>query len=291
MQIVISKMFNKIAIHASEKLKNKQEFINFINSIKNICDDIYFTEEAKKYFNGENYKTVNYKTCYDIFIIFGGDGSILKVVQKIKNFDNVFLPIAAGTLGFMSEIPPSEIEKTFFSIKKEYYDIDFRMLLDIKIIKDKKIKNHFTALNEALITKRSSGKLVSLDVFIDENYLTNYKSDGLILATPTGSTAYSLSCGGPILYPKFKAMILTPVAPHSFTHKPLIITEEKKILIKTSIDNRNATNLNIDGQIEVKIKNEDVVEIKKSEKILKFLRLKNECFFNTIKRKLNWGNR
>lgn len=229
------------------------------------------------------------KTAVDLLLVMGGDGTILSVVRSMREFDTKIFGINTGNLGFLSEIPPVQINKTLAKIFRGDYTIDHRLMLHVEVIRDKKVINKFHALNEATITQGVLARLINLRTKVNKRKLTTYHADGLIVSTPTGSTAYNLSAGGPVLYPSINAFILTPIAPHSFTQKPIVIPADKVIEI-TVEDERKQVNLTIDGQENTTLCCGDVVRIRR-DGVVKFVRLPSESFFSTLREKLDWGKK
>ena len=231
---------------------------------------------------------IDYSQHIDLFFDFGGDGTILRTVRQLQDFDTPLLGINFGTLGFLSEIRPGEVEKHLDEILDGKISIDERTLLDVTIQKKSKKKEHYRVLNEIVISQGSIARLMRVCTQIGGRRVTSYRADGLIVATPTGSTAYSLSAGGPIVYPSIPSLILTPIAPHSFTQKPIIIPDDRKIELFPQFS-QESTILTLDGQRTVTLDDGDIVVVEKSKETVKFARLKGEHFFKTIRGKLKWG--
>ena len=229
------------------------------------------------------------KTEVDLILVMGGDGTILRIVNQMKDMSTKFFGINMGHLGFLSEIPPVQIGKTLGRVFGGHYTVDKRMMIRIDLERNKKKIEKFHALNEVSITQGTLSRLIALKARVDGKKLANYKSDGLIISTPTGSTAYSLSAGGPILHPNVKAMIITPICPHSFTHKPIVLPDDKKVDITVASD-YSQMNLTIDGQQSMQLKHKDVIHIKR-DGIAEFIRLPNENYFQTLRNKLGWGSK
>lgn len=225
----------------------------------------------------------------DLILSMGGDGTILNVVQRLRSFNTSIFGINMGTLGFMSEIPPVRVTKTLRQILAGEYTLDRRFLLEAEVKRGGEVIKRFHALNEVVISQGTLARLISLRTKVDSRRLTTYHADGLIIATPTGSTAYSLSAGGPILYPSINGIVLTPIAPHSFTQKPIVIPDHKKISIKVKSDHKYI-NLTMDGQNSFALKYNDKVKIKRGN-VVNFVRLPNESFFETLRQKLHWGEK
>jgi NAD+ kinase len=229
------------------------------------------------------------KTEVEMLIVLGGDGTILSVVRSMRKFNTKIFGINIGRLGFLSEIPPVQINKTLARILRGDYTIDRRLMLDVEVIRNKKVMKKFHALNEAVISQGALARLINLRTKVNKKKLTTYHADGLIVATPTGSTAYSLSAGGPIVYPTLNTIIITPICPHSFAQKPIIIPDDKKIEIMVESKHKQI-NLSIDGQESARLEYKDEVHIRK-DGIAYFIRLPYESFFQTLREKLHWGEK
>ncbi len=232
--------------------------------------------------------TLSFKRKYDLLMTFGGDGSILRTVQYMENFNSLVLPINMGTLGFLMEFRPERLKEALKKFFEKDYKIEERILLRATVVRNGEKVFTKRALNDTVMARDALARMVKLKTTVDDRKFTTYVADGLIVATPTGSTAYSLSAGGPIVHPDFSAMVLTPISPHSFTQKPIIIPAEKKIKIHIGSKGERIY-LTIDGQMGFQLQDGDIVKIKKSSKILKFVRFSESTYFKTLRKKLNWG--
>ncbi len=227
------------------------------------------------------------KTKVDLILIMGGDGTILSVIRQMQKFNTPIFGINVGTLGFLSEIQPKDVGKALEKIFTGNYTIDHRPMVHVEIYRGRTVIEKMHALNEAVISHGNLARLINLKTTVDQRKLTTYHADGLIVATPTGSTAYSLSAGGPILYPSLGALILTPICPHSFTQKPIVIPDSKTIDIVVESRDRGIS-LTVDGQESVSLEYGDRVHIRR-DGVAQFVRLPMESFFNTLREKLHWG--
>ncbi len=228
----------------------------------------------------------------DLVIVLGGDGTVLRTVRSLKNFDALVFGINLGTLGFLSEIHPDydKVTATLDKLFNGEFTIDHRLMLEASIVREKKEIANFLALNEFTVSVDGISRLITLQTKVDNRKLATYHADGLIIATPTGSTGYSLSAGGPIVYPTSPSIILTPVNPHSFTQKPIIIPDSKKI--KITLESRHEKGvITMDGQKKFDLEQGDIVKIRRHKETFKFIRLPGESYFRTIRKKLNWGKR
>lgn len=270
--------------------KHSKTFARVVKYLKSKGKDIYFEKRVAEIMKLKKYKElVLGKTHVDLVLVMGGDGTILRVISKMKEVDTIFLGINMGHLGFLSEIPPVHIEKTLNQIFAGRCSVDRRMMLNIELHRGGKKLRSLHALNEVAVTQGTLCRLISLKTKVDGQKLATFKADGLIVATPTGSTAYSLSAGGPIVHPYLNAFILTPINPHSFNQKPVVLPDDKKIEILIESDYKSM-NLTIDGQRNVRVRQGDRVKIKKGD-FVEFLRLPTEHYFKNLRNKLGWGER
>ena len=281
-------MFQKVALHAREHLSNPKAFLDILAQVQKWSKEVHLTPEAMQYVS-EHFSKVDFEKKYDIFIVFGGDGSVLNVAGRMKNFETPVLGISAGTLGFLAEIAPSDFPEAYQRIMRGERTIDSRCMLDICISRASGKKEYYHALNDAVISQSDVVRLARIETSVNHEYLTTYRADALIVSTPTGSTAYSLSAGGPIMYPHFRALILTPVAPHSLSHRSLVLPKEKRVQVSADTKSRTSLLLTIDGQRALSLHNDDVVDIGVHPHAFSFVRLPEEHFFKTISRKMHWG--
>lgn len=277
-----------IALHTRQDIDQFPPLQEVIRILQEYKVHIFVTQEAQKNFK-EAFEPVDYSKKYDFFLIYGGDGSVLELVQRMKNFQTPILPLSAGRLGFLSEILPKDFKKTLRCIKEEEHTLDHRALLSINILRSSGEREKYIALNEVVLSQSRMARMVSIRTSIDDECLTVYRADGVLVSTATGSTAYNLSIGGPLLYPRFPGMILAPISPHSFSHRPLILPAEKEIILEEAESNREQLVTTIDGQKNIEMKKGDRLRIRMATENISFLRMPEEHYFKTLKRKLHWG--
>ncbi|MDO8649548.1 MAG: NAD(+)/NADH kinase [Candidatus Peregrinibacteria bacterium] len=240
-------------------------------------------------------KTFVEETGLDLLIVIGGDGTILRSVRELKDFSIPLLTINRGAVGFLAEMRAEEVEKLLPKFLRGDGIIDERSVLHVEALRGKKAFFSGVVLNEAVISQGSIARLVDLETTINDEPLTTFHSDGLIIATPTGSTAYSLAAGGPIVHPQLAATILTPINSHSFSQKPIVIPGAHKIEV-TVLPKENKfrdveVSLTLDGQTYYTLKRGDRIRATINSKTVKFLRRKQDTFFATLREKLKWGER
>lgn len=279
-------MFHRIALHARPGIQSSALRL-ILETLKQQSKEIFLTLETEQEENG--YPLVDFSKTYDLFIIVGGDGSILSVVGRMEHFQTPLLPISAGTVGFLADIAPHSFPTAFARIKNGEYTEDRRALLQVTLQKEngEQIVSH--GLNDAVVSQSSVARIVSIRTLVNDRYLTTYRADGIIVATPTGSTAYSLSAGGPIVSPEFSGLILTPVSPHTLSHRSLILPQEKEVTLFADAESREDVLLTIDGQRVFSMEKQDRVLLRIHSEKATFLRLPEEHFFKTLKRKMHWG--
>lgn len=228
-------------------------------------------------------------TKYDVVVVIGGDGTLLYASRLLKGAKRPILGINMGGLGFLTEIAPDEAFSAIECFLKKDCKISERMMCDVKLLRKDKLIKSATVLNDAVVTKGNLARMIELETYINSNFLSKYRSDGLIVSTPTGSTAYVLSAGGPIITPDVNCMILCPICPHTLTHRPIVVSADAKIeiIIKSDSD----LYLTLDGQEGHPLSNNDKIIITKSDKKTYIVNSPFKNYFEILTNKLHWGER
>lgn len=250
-----------------------REFYYFLTDVLHI--DIPDAE----LFDGSNFTA-------DMVISMGGDGTFLKAASRVGRKNIPILGINTGRLGFLADISPEEMEKTFNEIHENRYKVEERSVLQLKCDNEKLQRDPY-ALNEIAVLKRDSSSMISIHTAINGAPLTTYQADGLVIATPTGSTAYSLSVGGPIIVPHSKTIAITPVAPHSLNVRPIVIRDDWEITLNVESRNHNFL-VAIDGRSEPCQENTELT-ICRADYTIKVVKRFNHIFFDTLRNKMMWG--
>ena len=219
-------------------------------------------------------------------ISMGGDGTFLKAASRVGRKNIPILGINTGRLGFLADISPEEMEETFNEIHENRYEVEERSVLQLKCDNEKLQRDPY-ALNEIAVLKRDSSSMISIHTAINGAPLTTYQADGLVIATPTGSTAYSLSVGGPIIVPHSKTIAITPVAPHSLNVRPIVIRDDWEITLHVESRNHNFL-VAIDGRSEPCQENTELT-ICRADYTIKVVKRFNHIFFDTLRNKMMWG--
>jgi len=225
---------------------------------------------------------------FDVLISIGGDGTMLRSVTFVKHYNIPIVGINTGRLGFLATIQTHSIEKAINDIFNGDYKISERSLLSIKTepAYDELQTLNF-ALNEIAISRKNTTSMITVETTLDDEYLTSYWADGLIIATPTGSTGYSLSCGGPVIMPETNNLVLTPIAPHNLNARPLVISNDTKIKLQVSGREEHYL-VSLDSRIAT-LEKDTTVYIEKAPFKIKMIELKEESFLDTLRKKLLWG--
>ena len=225
----------------------------------------------------------------DWVVVLGGDGTLLGAARRVGRFGSPILGVNLGGLGFLTGIPFERLYPVIEMMINDRLEVESRVMLETKVLRKGKVVCRFEVLNDVVINKVTLARIIDLDVAINEEFLTTFRADGLIISTPTGSTAYNLSAGGPILYPTMETFILTPICPFTLTNRPIIIPDTSVIQIKMKNESEEAVVLTFDGQVGFDLYYDDKVIIRKSEKKIKLFRPPDHSYFNILRTKLMWG--
>jgi len=225
----------------------------------------------------------------DLALVLGGDGTLLSAARAVASSGTLILGVNLGTLGFLTEVQLSGLDTALEAIEKGEYVVDSRSMLRCSLIRNGATLTTHVALNDLVVSKSAIARLNSFQLLVDSEFVSSYKADGLIIATPTGSTAYSLGAGGPILKPDVQAFLITPVSPHGLTHRPVVVRDTVVIEIRVNTGQEQAY-LSLDGQVGMPVQDGDRVHCVKAEHPAKLLRFK-KTFFEVLSTKLKWGER
>lgn len=221
-------------------------------------------------------------------IVLGGDGTFLSAARFIENKDIPLMGVKFGEVGFLAETTEDSLHDAVTSVLEGNFLIQKRSRLDIKVVRDNQQIIDVDVLNDAVINKSALSRLASCAVYLDSTYLTTYRADGLIVATPTGSTAYSLAAGGPVVHPAVPSIILTPICPFTLTNRPLIIQDSTKIEIRLEGSPEDIV-LTLDGQEGFEMDPGDKIFIKKSRNDIKMISFEDQSYFKVLKTRLKWS--
>lgn len=224
----------------------------------------------------------------DFVVVLGGDGTLLKAARLYGHRDAPILGINLGGLGFLTEISLDEVQILFERLLKGDYQTEERMMLNARILREGESMPALSFLNDVVINKGALARIIDLETHIGGQFLTSYRGDGLIVATPTGSTAYNLSAGGPILHPALNTIMLTPICPFTLTNRPIILKDDSVIDIRLG-SKVSEVWLTFDGQVGYPLQPGDVVRVQKAEKPLRLIKTPFKNYFEILRTKLKWG--
>lgn len=226
----------------------------------------------------------------ECLLVFGGDGTLLNSARQAAPAGLPLLGINLGRMGFLTEVDAPELFFALEKLLKGEYRIEGRMMLEARVFRGGKPVERSSALNDAVVTKGAFARLIFLETFVNNEYVATYPADGLIIASPTGSTAYSLSAGGPLVSPEQELMLVTPICPHSLWARPLVIGADREIRVNVNSQNEEVM-LTMDGQYGFRLEQNDAVVVTRAPYQAKFIRLKNRSFYYLLRKKLSEGEK
>ncbi len=273
--------------------KKSAHVIRLLSILRRYKAEIYICREFYQFLTNEQKMDIQVAGVFegndfeaDMVLSIGGDGTFLKAASQVGNKNIPILGINTGRLGFLADVSPEEMEDTFNDIYNHNYMVEDRSVLQV-YTNGQPLKGYPFGLNEIAVLKRDSSSMISIHTSINGAYLTTYQADGLVIATPTGSTAYSLSIGGPIIVPHSKTIAITPVAPHSLNVRPIVIDDNWEITLDVESRSHNFL-IAIDGRSET-CKEGTRLTIRKGDYNIKVVKRPNHVFFHTLRNKMMWG--
>ncbi len=225
----------------------------------------------------------------DLMVVLGGDGTMLGAARMIGSRNIPVLGVNFGWLGYLTEFTLEELFTALDGLREGNYLIEHRMLLDVSIERDGKRLETYRALNDAVVTKASPARMIDLECYVNDLFMNSFRADGMIVATPTGSTAYSLSAGGPIVHPSMSAILLTPICPHMLSNRPVVIPGDCSVVVVFKRPEEDV-NLTIDGQLGISLFPQDRILVNRSATSFDVIRPTNRNYFEVLRTKLKWGN-
>ncbi|MCC7298968.1 MAG: NAD kinase [Bacteroidia bacterium] len=286
----------KIGVYAKSvrDSKHEQGFTTLIHTLVSMGHEIYCTESLVDFIhihiaNDIPLKTFTYlskeEPVLDVMLCVGGDGTLLDTMPLVRNSGVPVLGLNTGRLGFLAGMNVAGIEKALIDIQKGNYAIDNRTLLQLETTEQ--IFEYGFALNDFVIHKKETSSMIVVHTYLNGEFLNSYWSDGLIISTPTGSTGYSLSCGGPIIFPNSGTFVITPIAPHNLNVRPVVVSDD--VVLSFEIEGRASSYLTSLDARSKSITNETQMAVRKAEHTFNLIRLTDDNFLDTLRNKLNWG--
>ncbi len=225
----------------------------------------------------------------DVVIVLGGDGTMLDAAHRLGPTDVAVAGVNLGQLGFLTSCKDNEMELLVSALANGTHRVVPRMLLKATVYQSDGSFTEYFAVNEVTFTRGQTGRIVAIDAFIDGDLLNHYRADGLIVATPTGSTAYSLAAGGPLLSPRAQNIVITPICPHSLSNRSLVLTDSSVVELRSADNSENPTLFSVDGRHPIEVEYGGKVIVEKADHKLNIIRLEDRSFFSTLRQKLHWG--
>ena len=226
----------------------------------------------------------------DLLIVLGGDGTLLAAARLLNERDIPILAVNLGGLGFLTSVTLSELYPLLELVVAGKYETTERMMLQAELLRNNHCVTKQRALNDAVVTKPDLARIMSFDLLVNDDFVGRYRADGLIISTPTGSTAYSLAAGGPIVFPLLQAFLVTPICPHMLTNRPLVIPDTSRIVVDFSAADMPG-HLTVDGQIGFELQRGDRVVVTKAPSKIRLVRPPQKSYFEILRNKLRWGER
>lgn len=225
-----------------------------------------------------------------LIVVLGGDGTMLGAARLVGARPIPVLGVNLGWLGYLTEFTCAELLPVLAELLEQGFEVDRRMLLDVQVVRAGQIIAEQRALNDAVINKAVPARMIELECYVNELFVNSFRADGMIVATPTGSTAYSLSAGGPIVHPSMTAMLLTPICPHLLSNRPVVLPGDSVVELAFKRADGELM-LTVDGQVGVELQLDDRVVLRRSETTFDLVRPKNRNYFEVLRTKLKWGTR
>lgn len=287
----------KVAIYGQTYQDNAIEYVQeLLNELHKASAEVFVEEEFYALYKEKN-GPGNYPTftsdygldaSFDMFVSFGGDGTILRATTFVRDLGIPIVGVNTGRLGFLSTFKKEEVKKVVQEFLKGDYTIVERSLVQISAkALDAEFGDLNFALNEITVSRKDTTSMITVETYLNNEYLTSYWADGLIISTPTGSTGYSLSCGGPVIVPTAKSLVLTPIAPHNLNARPLVISDDTEIRLKVSGREENHL-VSLDSRI-ASLENGQEITISKAPFTIRMIEYTSESFLKTLRNKLLWG--
>ncbi|KAB2934544.1 MAG: NAD(+) kinase [Candidatus Contendobacter sp.] len=227
----------------------------------------------------------------DLVVVMGGDGTMLNAARSLVDYEVPILGVNLGRLGFLADVSPSEIPHRLEAVLQGHFREARRSLLHAQVLREDQVTGEADALNDVVVHKREVARMIEVDAFLDGRFLNAYRADGLIISTPTGSTAYALAGGGPIIHPGLEAVVLVPICPHTLTHRPIVVKADSVIEVVLNSANTTEAQITCDGQVSLAIEPGDRILIRKKGRKARLVHPLNHDYFELLRAKLNWGLR
>jgi len=224
----------------------------------------------------------------DLVLVLGGDGTMIATARMIRDSDVPVLGVNFGGLGYLAEFRIEELHSALEAILAENYRLDKRVMLSVELLRGQESITKNRVLNDVVINKSALARIIEIEAYFNQQFVNSFRADGLIVSTPTGSTAYNLSAGGPVIFPSMNAIVITPICPFTLSNRPIVVPDDADIELRLKTDKEDVA-LTLDGQVGFALQVEDRVMIKKSNTTFKLIQPANRNYFDVLRDKLRWG--
>ena len=286
------KELQKIGVIAKHRKKEAAEIIReLIEWLKGKKVEVFLDSDSAALINVKSqYLKSEIPSLVDLIIVLGGDGTLLSVARLVDGKDVPVLGVNLGALGFLTETTLEELYPLLEQVLTGDYQVSERMLLNTHIHRQGERLTQYPVLNDVVINKGALARIIELEVYIDKAYVNTFRADGLIVSTPTGSTAYSLAAGGPIIHPTMEALVINPICPHMLTNRPIVVPADVKIevILQSEMEDVHVT---LDGQVGFALRYRDIVEIRRATGRIKLIKSSSRDYYQIWRTKLKWGER
>lgn len=284
--------YQKIGIVTKPHAENLQDVLpDVCSAVESHGCEVFVDRQAAKFLD-EKYTPARRKELVefcDMLIVLGGDGTMLSLAQFQKHIEKPILGINMGSLGFLTEISVDDAIPMIHAALESRLEKSYRMMLMVELVRKGQVEPLHHVLNDVVINKSALARIFEVDVVINNEKITTIRADGIIVSTPTGSTAYNLAANGPIVHPEMGVMLLTPICPHTLTYRPVVLNSTS--VLELSMRDSEETYLTLDGQAGFPLEKDDVVRVRKSSRRMTLLSPPKSTFFKVLRNKLKWGNR
>ena len=271
----------------AESLKILKDLLPWLR--KKGCE-VYVDNETASDLQIDGYQRSQIPGIADFIIVLGGDGTMLSVARLVGEKRLPILGVNIGGLGFLTAVQKEEIYEVLEKVINGQCPVEERMMLTACVLRHSECIAEYLVVNDVVVNKGALARIIDLETYIDNNYVATFKADGLIVSTPTGSTAYALSAGGPIVYPTLSSIVLAPICPHTLTNRPIVLPDSVRVDIVLKSANEDVF-LTVDGQVGFSLRQNDIVQVKKSQLKAQFFIPCERDYFEILRTKLKWGER
>jgi len=274
--------------------RNQPDAVNLAGQVRTWLEErgiaVLLEERLAAKMDAEGHPAVAIPPQCDMVIVLGGDGTLISVAREIGELEVPILGVNLGSLGFLTEITRQELFSVLKRVLVEEYALSDRLMLDVSVERAGEVVASYRVLNDVVINKGALARIIDMKAWVGDSYLTTYKADGLIISSPTGSTAYNMAAGGPIIYPGTDCLVITPICPHMLSNRPMIVPADSVIRIEVMFQDEEVQ-LTADGQVGMLLLADDIVTIRRAKSRTRLIVSPDKEYFQLLRTKLRWGER